>query len=129
MTFSFPLTQTRAEAHLRVGREGEALAKRYIHALGYELRGSNIRVGRGEIDLLAFDPTDQVLVFLEVKSRAHRHAEYRPELNLTFRKRTSMAKAAREWIAANTYEGGYRMDLLCIAGGKVTDHMKELEWE
>ncbi len=115
--------------HLRVGRSGEWIAREHLRKLGYELRGGNIRLGRDEIDLLVFDPTDQVLVFLEVKTRSKADAAYRPDLDLTPKKRSAMARAARAWIAEHAYEGGYRLDLLCVAGGKVTEHYKELSWE
>lgn len=128
MVFSFPRIGPHPAPHLRVGKAGEAAAHAYLRALGYELRGANVRVGRGEIDLLAYDPQDGVLVFVEVKARSRAHEAYRPELNLTPRKRSRMAKAARQWIAETDYQGGYRLDLLCVAGGRIVDHLRELAW-
>ena len=118
-----------APAHMRLGRSGEWTARAFMHALGYEIRGSNIRLGRHEIDLLCFDPIDKVLVFAEVKARARDSKDYRPEVNITRRKRSSMAHAARKWVAKYEYEGGYRMDVVCIANGRVVDHFKEIAWE
>jgi putative endonuclease len=113
----------------KVGADGERMATQYLQVIGYELRGTNIRLGKGEIDILAYDPFDKVLVFVEVKSRAHYHEFFRPELNVTARKRSAMKKAARMWVLENEYEGGYRMDLVCIAGGKIINHFKEIGWE
>ncbi|HUK56973.1 MAG TPA: YraN family protein [Nitrospiria bacterium] len=49
------------------GKQGEAEAVRFLEGRGYRIVGRNIRVGRGEIDLIAYD--GDVLVFIEVKAR------------------------------------------------------------
>jgi putative endonuclease len=108
---------------------GERTAARYVQRLGYKVLEANVRLGKDEIDLVAFDPTDQVMVFIEVKTRAKLHEDYRPELNLDFRKRRMLRRSARRWVAWQHYEGGYRIDLICVAEGRVTDHIKELEWD
>jgi putative endonuclease len=112
-----------------IGRQGEAIARAHLLSLGYEVLGRNIRIGRDEVDLLARDPEDGTLVFVEVKARRSVHEDYRPELNMTHRKRRAMSRAARAYVAREEYEGGYRMDLICVAAGLVIDHVKELEWE
>lgn len=110
------------------GKTGEDTAARYLHHLGYAVLGSNVRLGRDEVDILARDPMDGTLVFAEVKSRSRGHGEYRPDLDLTHRKRRAMSRAARRWVADHAYDGGYRMDLLCVAEGMVTEHWREIEW-
>ncbi len=112
-----------------VGRQGEAVACGHLLSLGFEVLGKNLRVGRDEIDLLARDPVDGTLVFVEVKARRSVHEDYRPELNMTERKRRAMSRAARTYVAREEYEGGYRMDLVCVAAGLVVDHVKDVAWE
>jgi len=113
-----------------VGCQGEQAASRYLLSLGYEIRGRNVRVGsRDEIDILAFDPADGVLVFAEVKARSRRDGDFRPELNLDQRKLAALRRAARAWVDEHQYEGGYRIDLLAIAEGSVAEHFKQLSWE
>lgn len=114
--------------HFDIGKEGEDIAAEYLRTLGYKIRGRNIRLGKDEIDLLAED-REHVLVFAEVKSRANWSSDYPPELNIDARKRGAMYRAARKWVMKNGYEGGYRLDLLCVAEGRVQEHVKELEWE
>ncbi len=116
-------------ATIRVGSDGEEMAVRYLRSLGYDVRGRNLKLGRDEIDILAFDPVDGVLVFAEVKSRAKSSDDFRPDLNLDARKKIALRRAARKWVAQHAYEGGYRLDLVCIAAGQVVDHWKELSWE
>lgn len=115
--------------HLRTGKFGEECAARHIKSLGYRILGRNIRIGHDEIDLLAWDPMDQVLVFFEVKARSRVSDEYRPELNMTHEKKARIQRAARRYVARHDYDGGYRIDLLCVASGQVVDHVRELSWE
>lgn len=116
-------------AHLRVGTDGESIARRYLRRQRYRVLAQNVRVGKhDEVDLIAYDPVDAVLAFVEVKSRAKNDADYAPELNLTPEKRRRISRAARRWIASNDYPGGYRLDLLCIADGSVTAHYRDIEF-
>ncbi len=52
---------------LAFGRTAEADAARYLARRGYRIVDRNVRLWRGEIDLVAFD--GDVLVFVEVKAR------------------------------------------------------------
>ncbi len=114
-------------AHFLVGSQGEALAALYLQRLGYSIFKRNLRVGRrDEIDILAFDPVDKVLVFVEVKSRARSTIYYAPEVNVTARKRSSMSRAARRYMTRHDFEIGYRLDVVCVAEGKVVNHFKEI---
>lgn len=54
--------------HLRIGRLGEAAAKRFLKQRGLRFLVANYRHGRGEIDLVFRDGAG--LVFIEVKSRS-----------------------------------------------------------
>ncbi|MDB4977828.1 MAG: hypothetical protein JWM56_14 [Candidatus Peribacteria bacterium] len=116
-------------AHMIVGTQGEMIAANFLLRLGYEIRGRNIRISRDEIDILAFDPVDNVLVFAEVKTRSTYHEDYRPELNADWKKCVKLRRSARRWVADHAYDGGYRLDLVCVVEGKVTEHVKELAWE
>ncbi len=110
-----------------VGQAGEAVAERRLRLLGYRVLDRNLRVGRGEIDLLAYDPTERVLAFIEVKTR-QRHG-YDPAINLTPEKRAAMSRAARMWIDREDLgEIGYRLDLMCVEEGRITQHLKDLAW-
>ncbi len=115
--------------HLHTGTEGERLAEQFLIRQGYEIRGRNLRLHHDEIDLLAFDPKDECLVFVEVKTRTKEDENYPPQLNMDWRKRTRIRRSARAWVAKNDYEGGYRLDVIYVTKGKVLDHVKELSWE
>lgn len=109
-----------------MGYRGEEVAARFLRKKGYDIRGRNVRVGRDEIDIIAFDPLDGVLVFCEVKARRQRHAEYAPLLACTGRKKEKMFRAARAYVARGGWEGGYRLDWLLVAQNMVIDHVQDL---
>lgn len=92
--------------------------------------GRNVRVGpKDEIDIIALDREENVLVFAEVKARSKDDKVFRPELNAGSVKKEKLRRSARTWIAEHEYDGGYRIDLICVANGKVSEHVRELPWE
>lgn len=111
---------------IKVGHLGEDLASKFLTRLGYEIRGRNIRLGKDEIDILAFDPEDKVLVFVEVKTRRKTDIEYGPELDFHHRKKMRLKRAMDKWVADNNFDDAYRLDLLCVVQGKITQHFKEV---
>ncbi|TSC58619.1 MAG: hypothetical protein Greene041619_493 [Candidatus Peregrinibacteria bacterium Greene0416_19] len=113
--------------HLLLGRQGEQVAAAYLRSVGYRVDEVNVRVGRhDEIDLIAFDPSDEVLVFVEVKTTAQWDERFPPEMRLDHRKRRALSRAAQGWVTRQEYDGAFRIDLVCVAGGKVVDHFKEI---
>lgn len=131
---AFPLltssrTRPRRPAHLLLGEKGEKIAATYLRSIGYIVRECNVKVDRDEIDILAYDPEDDVLVFAEIKTRTEKTKEgFHPELRAGKRKRIALKRAARRWVARREYDGGYRIDLICVEEGRVTSHFKELSW-
>lgn len=116
--------------HLDIGKSGEDLAAAYLRSRGYTIVGRNVRVGpHDEIDILAHDPRDCVLVFAEVKTRTHADENFRPAMNADRRKRAALQRAAREWVTIHDYDGGYRIDLVSVAGNRIVEHIEELSWE
>lgn len=113
--------------HIVVGEKGESLAADFLRKIGYKILAANVDVGaHDELDIIAVDPKDRVLVFVEVKSRAKRDDDYVPSLNLTKEKRRNMFRAARRWMTTHGYDGGYRFDLIGIAGGKIIEHILDV---
>jgi len=85
-------------ASKRLGREGEALAAKFLESKGLSIlhRNWRSRFGRHEIDLVALD--GPCLVFVEVKS-ARSESFGDPAAWVTPRKQQSIAQAARDFIA------------------------------
>lgn len=107
---------------------GEDLAEAYLLTKHYRILGRNLRFRHSEVDILAHDPEDDVLVFVEVKSRSRYSEDFLPEKNAGRKKWAALRRAMRSYVAANAYEGGYRMDLVSVVEGEVMDHVKEVGW-
>lgn len=115
--------------HMQTGREGEGIARAYLQRQNFLVVTCNERIPpHDEIDIVAYDPVDKVIVFVEVKTRSKNSRDFRPELDLTPAKRRSMARAARGWVDKNAWPGGYRLDVVAVAAGGVVAHYREVEW-
>lgn len=55
-----------------VGRRGEAAAARYVKRRGLRVLDRNVRLTRGEIDLVCEPDDESLLILIEVKARAVR---------------------------------------------------------
>jgi putative endonuclease len=87
-------------ARQQFGRAAEEAAARYLVRDGWTLLGRNVRIGRGELDLIA--RRGGVLAFVEVKAR--RSAAYgTPEDAVDARKRRKVARLAEIWLSARPW--------------------------
>ena len=87
-------------AKQQFGRAAEAAAARYLVRDGWTLLGRNVRIGRGELDLIA--RRGDVLAFVEVKAR--RTTSYgSPEDAVDGRKRRQVARLAELWLAVRPW--------------------------
>jgi len=76
-----------------IGRRGEERAARYLARRGYLIVGRNVRLGRGEIDIVA--RKGDLVAFVEVK--AHELRE-RSLLAVDARKCERLRSAAAAWL-------------------------------
>ena len=110
-----------------IGRRGEQIAANYLQQLGYKFYAKNVRLGRDEIDIIVYDPRDRVIVFVEVKTRSFFHPDYHPNLGMTSHKKLNLKRSAGLWVAEHDFRGGYRIDLICVADGKIINHVEQVE--
>lgn len=127
--FVFRAPQEPLPAHIEEGRRGEEVALFYLARQGYQIKARNVRFGKDEIDIVAFDPRDCVLVFVEVKTRSRFKSDYHPVLNVTRWKRVAMSRAARRYVHEKKWDAGYRLDVVCVIDGRVTQHDCEVAWK
>ena len=105
----------------RLGRRGEALARRHLESIGYVTVEANYRTRNGEIDLIAVK--DGTLVFVEVRTKTT--GEFgSPEESITPDKREHLVAAAQEYLQANdSADRHWRIDVVAVElgpGGRVT---------
>lgn len=91
----------------KVGDEGEDFAVELLESKGYSIVKRNYRYGKGEIDIIAKDPKEEGLVFIEVKSR--KSLEYgSPEEAITKNKIKQLKRIAELYLYENEIK-----ELLC----------------
>ncbi|MDD5055507.1 MAG: YraN family protein [Candidatus Peribacteraceae bacterium] len=108
------------------GKRGEEIAMRFLVGLGYEIRGRNVRLMRDEIDIVAFDVSRQMMVFVEVKTRRRSSETYPIRTSVDRRKKSAMKRAVARWVIANEYDEAGRIDLLCVEGERVVEHIMDI---
>lgn len=97
-----------------VGSLGEDLAADFLAAAGFRILERNFRCKGGEVDIVAHDPRNKSLVFVEVKTR--RDLSYgAPQLAVTPFKQRQISKAALTWLAKKKMiDSSARFDVIAI---------------
>lgn len=97
-----------------LGRRGEDIAVKYLLENGFKIIARNYVSGRGEIDIIAEDPEDNYLVFLEVKTR-YSLKFGAPEYSITPAKQKQIKKIAEYYLFENKIrERDCRFDVITI---------------
>jgi putative endonuclease len=93
------------------GGAAERIAQSYLAAKGYRILMTNWYCGHLELDIIAKDGDE--LVIVEVKSRRGTAFDH-PADALSNRKMKQIIEAAGSWIDAANWEGDTRFDLITI---------------
>lgn len=83
-----------------LGERGELAARRYLERRGFEVVDANWRCNFGEADIIAIE--DDVLVFIEVKTRASEEMGF-PEEAVTKEKRSRYEKIAAAYLVEHDH--------------------------
>ena len=102
------------------GRWGEDVAVEHLRSLGYVIVERNARPCRWdrrlEIDIVAYDRTGDVMIFVEVKQhKAHTDRDRRLR-SIDRRKLDLLRKACRAWMGKNRWRGARRFDVVEVFG-------------
>ena len=108
---SKPKSPDRLAAEL-FGRRGETAAAWFLRLKGYRVRASRVKTPVGELDLVAEHRGD--LVFIEVKTRAHRDLEIEAHVAVDRRR---IMRAAQYYVSLNPRfaDRTLRFDLIFLA--------------
>ena len=118
-----PTLEERREA-LAFGKMGEQMAAKYLTDKGYVILEHNYRRGHLEIDLIALDGDE--LVIVEVKSRAY-DTILHPEEAVDHKKRLNLIRLANEYVKTHGRKENVRFDIVSIvsnANGTEIRHLK-----
>ena len=116
-------TLERREA-LEFGKMGEQMTARYLTDKGYIILEHNYRRGHLEIDLIALDGDE--LVIVEVKSRAYDNI-LQPEAAVDHKKRQALIRLANEYVKSHNRKENVRFDIITVVskeGGAEIKHLK-----
>lgn len=90
------------------GREGEDKATFYLINQGFHIYQRNVRMGKGEIDIIA--TKEGVFHFIEVKSGKG----FEPVYNLTPQKITLLIRTLLAWRQKNNIHAPFCLDAIII---------------
>jgi putative endonuclease len=109
-----PETDPAPSGNKGTGNRGEEVAANFLTTHGYRILECNFRCKGGEVDIIARDPADNSLIFIEVKTR--RSLSYGvPQLAVTSFKQRQISKAALTWLSKNRmHDTNARFDVIAI---------------
>lgn len=120
------LPPSKLAAHHKTGRRGEEAAYFHLRKLGYTMVARNFRSPRcrGEIDLIGWE--DDVLCFIEVKTRTTR--DVKPgEAAVDEHKRRHAGAVAREYLRGFPPSCQWRFDVVSVYYGQSNARQPQIE--
>ena len=100
---------------IETGRSGEKLAEKYLASRGFKILARNWRWFKYEIDIIALH--EDVIVFIEVKTRGPRAIDEGAEIKLPQRRR--IIRAASAYLSMNVRgDMSCRFDLIGVRKSK-----------
>lgn len=97
--------------HKETGIKGEQIAQNFLQKKGYNILYTNWRTGQKEVDIIA--TTENLLVFIEVKTRANFNFGY-PEEAVTLKKQAYLKDAADTFLLDHQEYEAIRFDIISI---------------
>ena len=104
--------ESRQEAK-EFGVTGEQMAARYLEDQGYVILDRNYRKGHKEVDIIALDQGE--LVVVEVKTRANEDY-FTAEQAVDHRKRQNLIRVANDYVRSHRRTEPLRFDIIAIVG-------------
>lgn len=97
--------------HVELGKEGEAMAEKFLSSKGFTILHRNWRYSHYEIDLIALK--NGIPHFVEVKMRSSSKFGW-PEQNVTKKKIRDLLQAAEQFLYKHRQYRNFRLDVLSI---------------
>jgi putative endonuclease len=109
--------------HNELGKKGELIARKYLEKKGFEILESNWRHGKDEVDLIASDSSE--LVMVEVKTRSTRFFGD-PSEAVGGAKENFMIRAAESYLELHNLDIDTRFDIVSIVIDKRGTHIEHI---
>nr|MBP7472629.1 YraN family protein [Prevotella sp.] len=101
--------------HNDLGKLGEEKAAVYLREKGYTIIERDWKFGKRDLDIIALDDTEAVMVFVEVKTR--RNENYiEPEMAIDRTKIRNLASCANAYVRMNNVSRELRFDIITVIG-------------
>lgn len=97
-----------------IGDEGESLAASYLERRGYVLIDRNWRSDAGEIDIIAEDDDETVLLEVKTRLALGDEADNMPELAVDSKKQRRYRRLALLYLADHPHVSSVRFDVIAI---------------
>jgi putative endonuclease len=111
--------------HNKLGKQGELIAKKFLEEKGFQIIETNWRHEKDEIDLIAKDGNE--LVMVEVKTRSTRYFG-EPSEAVGTSKESFMIRAAESYLEIHDLNMDTRFDIISIVidnDGESIEHIKD----
>ncbi len=93
---------------------------------GYSIIRKNYRSSFGEVDIIAYDPSTETIVFVEVKHRK-RNSLSSPLESITPSKVNKIRKTALKFLSETPVRySSIRFDAISVVDGRVEDHLENV---
>jgi putative endonuclease len=121
------LSSSQLQHHnFKVGSIGEKKACKFLQVNGFVILGTNLRVGKSEVDIVALDTQVDEVVFVEVKTRASEQFGS-PSASVNYRKLQALRRAAPDVLKHFCLEKDYRFDIISVLPHKI-EHFENVTW-
>ncbi|MGI6743095.1 MAG: YraN family protein [Eubacteriales bacterium] len=105
------MTEKNRRSAVSVGKRGEDAACAYLESKGYVIAARNVRLGRGEIDIVADSEAENATAMVEVKLRRAGTLK-RPGAAVTKEKQAKITSAASAYVAQKRTKYPPRYDVI-----------------
>lgn len=102
--------------HLRLGRKGERMARRYLKRQGWKIVEKNYKCPFGEVDIVA--NKGGVTAFIEVKTRSD-DGYGAPSQAVDVRRQSRYIRAAKYYFIGRPMDCTLRFDVIEVCRGEV----------
>ena len=110
--------------HIALGKKGEEIAKIFLEEKGYEILETNWRHDKDEIDIIALDSEE--LVIVEVKTRSTDFFG-EPEESVGYFKENFLIRATEAYLEENNLDIDSRFDIISIIHTKNITKITHIE--